>query len=78
MPKFARGYRPKPSEPLNLTGHEIEVIATILHQLGTIPDWRRRIDVAAVAIKIGLMNEDCPMSAKIRKVCGITSKGEHS
>lgn len=64
-----------PPEPLNLTDDEIEVIARILHELGTIPDWRRRVSVAAVAIKIGIMSEDDPMHEAIRKAAGITPKG---
>lgn len=67
--------RDKPPEPLNLTDDEIDVLANILHQLGRIPDWKRRIDVAAMAVKIGIIQPEDPRHAEVCRVCGITGKG---
>lgn len=64
----------KPPEPLNLTDEEIDVLANVLHQVGRIPDWRRRIDVMAQAVKIAICETGNPRYHDVRKVCGITMK----
>lgn len=74
MKTYQRTTPPPPREPLS--DAEIDAVATILHTLGTIPDWRRRIEVAALAIKVGIMSEDDPRHEAIRRAAGITPKGE--
>lgn len=77
MTRGIRTYTPaRPPEPLALTDDEIDVLANILHQMGRIPDWRRRIDVMAQAVKIAICEGDNPRYAEVRKVCGITTRGE--
>ena len=77
MARGVRTYsRDKPPEPLKFSDEEIDVLANILHQLGRIPDWKRRIDVAAQVIKIAICETDDPRYQQVRDACGITMKEE--
>lgn len=60
-----------PPAPLALSDAEIDAIARILHVLGDIPDRRRMIDVAAMAVKIAVIEEDEPRWAPLRAACGL-------
>jgi hypothetical protein len=60
-----------PPVSLNLTDAEIDAIARILHILGDIPDRRRMIDVAAMAVKIAVIEEDDPRWGPLRAACGL-------
>lgn len=69
-----RTYKPKKlfqSVPLNLTDHESAVVVAILRQLGEITDPRRRVDVAALAMKIGIIEADNPAFEALRVACGL-------
>lgn len=72
--KFRKGYHWPPAPPLNLTDAEIDAIARILHTLGDIKDRKRRISVAAMAVKIAVIEEDDPRWGPIRAACGLEAK----
>jgi hypothetical protein len=61
----------QPPESPSLTDAEIDAIARILHILGGIPDRPRRIEVAALAVKIAIIEEDEPRWGPLRAACGL-------
>jgi hypothetical protein len=53
------------------TDAELDALARILRELGGIRDRRRRIDVAALAVKIAIIEEDDPKWGPLRAAAGI-------
>lgn len=61
------------AKPMNLTDAEIDWIARGLAHLAEIPDWKRRIDLAALVVKIGII-EDSGIYAVVQHASGIKPK----
>jgi hypothetical protein len=57
--------------PLHLTDAEFDALARFLRELAGIRDRRRRFDVALLAMKVAIFEEDNPKWGPLRAAAGI-------
>lgn len=62
---------PCPPVPLDLTDDEAIEVVRIVRALGGIKDVNRRIEIAAIAMKIGVIEPDNPEFGPLRVACGL-------
>lgn len=62
------------SAGLDLDDAEAAVIVRILRALADVPDAHRRMELAAMAIKIGVIEADEPTWGPLRMACGLDAR----